>query len=67
MVTENYSISISRISKPRAAQQINNNYINIKSGKRQFFKCSYTTENLERQNALLMLNLHTQNKLRLQC
>lgn len=56
MILQQKNYSISRISKLIAAQQINN-YIDTKSGKRQFLKCSYTTENLERQKAFLMLNL----------
>lgn len=48
---ENYSISISKISKPIAAQQINDSYINMTSGKR----CSYTTDNVKKQKVLTML------------
>lgn len=52
VITENYSISISRISKSTPAQQINDSYINTTTGKR----CSYTTENPKKQKVLRMLN-----------
>jgi len=37
-MTDYYSFSISRISKPLAAQQINDSYNKMKSGKRHGFK-----------------------------